>query len=199
MNPLRTEDVPVQNIKLIRLVPDAERDLEAAAPHGIRAYLGNLLFLVMVVLPAIAAIVYFFLVAAPRYQSEVKFVVRSPGSATTSALASLVSGSSITRSGDDAFIAKEYMLSQDAMRELIRQDKLQAMFDKGGIDLLWRYPLPFRKANTEGLKKHYLKFVNVEYDQSTGISSLGFQAFDPLTRSASRTRFWPTRRCSSTA
>ncbi|WP_131113475.1 capsule biosynthesis protein [Lichenihabitans psoromatis] len=181
MKPLRSEEIEVQNVKLIRIVPDQEggdASLQARqrSPSG---FYRNLPFLIIVVLPTLLAALYYFGIASSRYQSEVKFVVRSPGSAASSELASLVSGSSIVRAGDDAYIAKAYMLSRDAMEQLVEKDGLRAVFDKAGWDFLWRYPGPFRSSDTEGLMKHYLKFVSIAYEQSSGILTLGFQAFEP--------------------
>jgi capsule polysaccharide export protein KpsE/RkpR len=53
---------------------------------------------IMVVLPTLIGAIYFFLIAADRYEAEAKFVVRSPSSTATSQLASLMQGSTITRS-----------------------------------------------------------------------------------------------------
>ena len=180
MKPLRNEEVELQNIKLVRIVAESDGPDGALALQDQRSgpIAKNLSFLVIVVLPTLLAALYFFGLASARYQSEVKFVVRTPASSTTSALASLVQGSSVTRSGDDAFIAKEYMLSRDAMLELVSKDHLREMFDRAGLDLFWRYPFPFRAATAVGLQKHYLRFVTVDYDQSTGISTLQVQGFE---------------------
>ncbi len=181
MKPLRNEEVEVQTVQLVRIMPDTGDRIDSldAQTRGRRSWMRNLPFFVVVILPTLLSALYFLLVAAPRFQSEVKFVVRTPGSTATSELASLVQGSGVMRSGDDAYIAKAYMLSRDAMEQLINQNGLRAVFDGAGADLLWRYPGPFRSSDQEGLLKHYLKFVAVDYETSSGISTLTFQAFNP--------------------
>ncbi len=179
MKPLRSEDVEVQNVKLVRILPDgtgaALDGQDASRPSTFRR-----LRLLCIGLPTLLAAIYAFGMAAPRYQSEVKFVVRTPSSSSTSQLASLVQGgASVLRAGDESFIAKQYMLSRDAMNALIAHDGLRAVFDGTKLDLVWRYPGVFRSDNGEALLKHYLKFISVEYDTSSGISTLEMQAFDP--------------------
>ena len=130
-------------------------------------------------LPTALAILYFGLIAAARYETEAKFVVRGPSSASTSQIASLVQGSTIMRSADDAYAVHEYITSRDAMRQLVSKDGLLEVFDRPEADVLWRYPSWFTKPNEEHLFKHYLNFVSVSYDQTTGISTLRVQAFRP--------------------
>jgi capsular polysaccharide transport system permease protein len=133
----------------------------------------------MVALPTALGIVYFGVIAAARFESEAKFIVRGPSSGSTSQIASLVQGSNIVRSADDAYVVHEYIASRDAMRHLVAEDGLLDVFNRPEADLLWRYPGWFTTPNAERLFEHYLKFVSVSYDQTTGISTLRVQAFRP--------------------
>src|SRR5689334_5230911 len=74
-----------------------------------------ILFALLIVLPTIVAGIYFGLIAANRYESEARFVIRTPGSAIPNPLTSLVQSSGITRANDDAYAVREYILSRDAM------------------------------------------------------------------------------------
>ena len=180
MKPLRVEDIEVQTVKLVRLVADGlsvSGDAEAQALAR-KAFYKRLPFLLIVVLPTLLAAIYFLVLAAPRYMSEAKFVVRSPGSTATSEIASLVQGTGVMRANDDAYIAKDYMLSRDAMQQLVDHDGLMAIFSKAGLDILWRYPRFFGGGDRESLEKQYLRFVTVDYDASSGIGTLTTQGFD---------------------
>lgn len=180
MKPLRSEDVEVQNVKLIRILPDGSSESLDQRSASRTSAIGRVRLL-FVGLPTLLAAIYVFGLAAPRYQSEVKFVVRTPSSSSTSQLASLVQGgASVLRAGDESFIAKQYMLSRDAMNALIAHDQLRSMFEQTKLDVLWRYPGLFWSDNGEALLKHYLKFISVEYDTSSGISTLEMQAFEPV-------------------
>jgi capsular polysaccharide transport system permease protein len=177
---LLAEEVEVQTVKLVRLVPDGP-GLEAPGEgdRTLALLRRRLPFLLLVVLPVLLSAVYFFLLAAPRYQSEVKFVVRTPSTAVASELASIVQGSSgVSRANDDAFIAKEYMLSRDAIQQLLVKVDLLGLFGKAGLDPWWRYPGFLRAPDAESLQKQYKRFVSVDYDSSSGISTLTAQGYE---------------------
>jgi capsular polysaccharide transport system permease protein len=134
----------------------------------------------MVALPTLAAAFYFFVLAANRYESQVEFVVRSPATNASNELSSIVQGpSSSMRSSDDAYIVKDFILSRDAMDYLTANADLRQVLDRPEADFVWRYPGLLHADNRESLFRHYLRFVSVDYDQTTGIASLGVQAFRP--------------------
>ena len=137
------------------------------------------LFSALVVLPTALCAAYLYLLAAPRYDSEISFVVRSPATSLSNQISSAVQGSSIVRSSDDAYIVQTYMLSRDAMDYLIENAGLMEAFQRPEADLFWRWPPPFRKPSHERLYDHYQRFVDVDYDHSTGVATLTVQAFRP--------------------
>jgi capsular polysaccharide transport system permease protein len=172
----------VQPVEMVRLRPDGA---DASAPKlgpvsPVVAFVRRYAVVgLMVFLPTFLALIYFGLLAADRFESEAKFVVRGPSAGTTSQIASLVQGSTIVRSADDAYVVHEYITSRDAMRQLVAKDGLLEIFSRREADFLWLYPGWFSKPSEERLFKHYLKFVSVGYDQTTGISTLKVQAFRP--------------------
>lgn len=167
-----------------RLIPVGEKDNGAEAPVAAKPGLLTRLrlsptFALIVVLPVVLAGVYFGMLAADRYETEAKFVVRSPGAAMAGQLASLVQGSSVIRSSDDAYIVHAYIASRDAMRTLIKEIKLLDILARSQTDLLWRYPGLLRAHNEERLHKHLQSMIHVHFDSTTGISTLKVQAFEP--------------------
>jgi capsular polysaccharide transport system permease protein len=175
--------VSAQNIKLVRLSADGAYG-PAPARLGRRETLGryfraHFLFALLVALPTLASAVYFFVIAANRYESEIKFVVRSPATSAANQLSGIVQSSSVVRSSDDAYIVKGFMLSRDAMNYLVENAGLMAVFERPEADFAWRYPGLLHSANQESLFKHYLKFVSVDYDQSSGVATLRVQGFRP--------------------
>jgi hypothetical protein len=114
-----------------------------------------------------------------RYVSEAKFVVRAPSTAALGQIANVLQGSGIVKSADDAYVVHGYLESRDALLELSKNSGLEEMFGRPEADILSRYPKFYRKANVEDLYKHYLKFVYLDYNQTTGISLLRVQAFRP--------------------
>ncbi len=169
-----------QRIELVRVGPVGAVSTQGAGKNRWTVLVRRgALFLLLVALPTVASCVYFFAIAAPRYESEVKFVVRSPATSATNQLSSLVQGTSIVRSSDDAYIVREYILSRDAMNSLIDSAGLMDALERPEADFLWRYPPLVFRPTAERLFKHYLKFVSVDYDHSTGVATLKVQAFRP--------------------
>ncbi|MGE0769150.1 MAG: capsule biosynthesis protein [Hyphomicrobiaceae bacterium] len=179
--PQRSSDLPT--IELTPLVEEIGQD--DAPPSwlswsSIRQWIQrNRSYGLMVVLPTAVALFYFTLVAADRYESEVRFVVRSPSTSAASQITSLVQGTGIVRSADDAYIVHDYIQSRDAVRALGDDVDLVARLQRPEADILWRYPGLLRTPSAEGLWRHFQSFINVDFDSTTGITTLKVQAFRP--------------------
>lgn len=130
-------------------------------------------------LPTVLATAYFGLLAANRYESEVKFVVRTPLSSAAGQLSSMMQGSNVVRSADDAYIVYAYLRSRVAMRELMAVMPLQKMLTPPWTDFIWYYPRPFMSPSEQRLYQHFERFVETDFDQTTGISTLRVVAFRP--------------------
>jgi capsular polysaccharide transport system permease protein len=147
--------------------------------RSFRRLIGNWPYILLVVVPTITAAVYYGLIAADRFEVEAKFVIRSPSNATASQFASLVQGSSIIRSSDDAYVVHAYIGSRDMVRRLIKS-KLLERLGRSEADFWWRYPSLFQSYSEERLYKHMKRLVAVDYDYTSGISTLRVQAFSPV-------------------
>ena len=177
-------DYFTQRIELVRVDVGG---VQPARPSGLPGWIAGLrqvlprpLFLVLVAAPTFLAALYFFGFAAVRYELEAQFVVRSPTTAATNQLSGVVQGDpSAMRSSDDAYIVKDFILSRDAMDYLVKNADLREIFARPEADFLWKYPEPLRRDNSEGLYRHYLRFVSVDYDDTAGIAVLRVQGFRP--------------------
>jgi len=170
-----------QQVQLYRVVTEANQAefLPRAKAGLFKRYWAFGLF---VVLPTVLAIVYLYGLAADRYVSEVKFVVVNPQNAMTSAVANLVqsTGSSgASQDPDDAYAVKEFILSRDALNQLVNEDHLMDVFNRPQADFVWSYPGLRIWPNQESLYRHYLRFVDIQYDSDTGVATLDVQAFVP--------------------
>ena len=146
----------------------------AARPSAFRRWLPMFVF---VGLPTLAAIAYYTLVASFQYVSEARFVVRTPGQPQPSFVASFLEGASGSES--DTFSVHDYVLSRDALQELVQDDNVAELFARPEADLLSRYPNPFTTPNFEHLYKYYLDHVDVDYSSATGLSTLTVKMFRP--------------------
>ena len=133
------------------------------------------LFWSTVVLPTLAAIVYFGFIAADVYISESRFVVRSPERSTASPLGMLLKGTGFTRSQDDSYTVQDFVLSRDALRALDEKLGLRAAYKKG--DLFSRFPGLDWDDSFENMHRYYQKMVGVQLDPVSSIATVTVRAF----------------------
>lgn len=137
-------------------------------------------FWALVGLPTLLAGVYFFGIATDLYLSEVKFVVRGPAKAATNTFSSLLSSAAASAVSEDTFAVHEYLLSRDAVRRLEREDDLRTLLGRPEGDLVTRFPgYLYWRTDFEALYKTYSRFVSVEIDSTSGVSTLRVKAYRP--------------------
>lgn len=98
-------------------------ETETPAPHREFFVRRNALLLATFVLPVAAAAVYLFLIASDRYVAEAKFVIRSASSNGYESIASMVSSQGSSRATDETYAVNEYIMSRDAMDQLLAEKK----------------------------------------------------------------------------
>lgn len=143
----------------------------------------QLILLLTVALPMVAAVLYYGFIASDVYVSESRFVVRSPKEQMQlGSVAGLLESSGLSHAQDDAYAVHDFIQSRDALRELDEKLALRRDFTSRNIDIFDRFPGLDWDASFESLYRYYVKhIVNVDYDSSTSISTLTTYAFDPKT------------------
>ena len=172
----------IQKIDLVRLDPPPPPlppprwyRLSSLAAWA-RARIGPLTF---VVLPTMLSAIYLFFLAADRYQTDARFVVKNPGSAAGLQIAGLTGGTGVVASSEDAYIVHAFFKSRDAVRTLARDADLVARLQRSGVDFLWGYPGFLGRPSDEKLWRHFQNFLSIDFDPGTGITTLEVQAFRP--------------------
>ncbi|MGY4830599.1 hypothetical protein ACVNIS_18655 [Sphaerotilaceae bacterium SBD11-9] len=135
------------------------------------------IFLITVLLPTLAAGVYYGLIASDVYISESRFVVRNPQRQQMTGLGSLLQGSGFSRSQDDTYSVHDYVLSRDALHELDKQLQVRKAFASDRVDWFNRFPGPSPDDSFEAFFRHYRKHVLVEYDTVSSITTLYVRAY----------------------
>ncbi len=138
-----------------------------------------LAFLLVVVLPTLLTILYYSLLAAPRYVSEAQFVVRAQGQPTPAAggLGLALESVGLSTAATDAYIVHEYMTSRDGLADLGGRIDVEQALGKAPLDILERYPRPFGSRSAEDLHAAFQRFLTVGYDSTNGVSTLRVEAF----------------------
>jgi capsular polysaccharide transport system permease protein len=134
-----------------------------------------------IVLPTLAAILYYGLIASPIYVSQSSFVVKSPGqkSAPTLSLASIVQTSGLSAGQEQTKEIVQYIQSRNALHDLQKQVDISDKYSKRGADFLSRFPSPFRDASFENLYRYYGSVVSSSVDPETGLAVIDVHAFTP--------------------
>jgi capsular polysaccharide transport system permease protein len=140
----------------------------------------NIWFWAIVGVPTLVAAVYYFGIAAPQYLSEAEFVVRGPGTQKPmmGGVASLLQGGG-SGGQDDTMMVQAFIMSRDAAGELDRHDDLRAIFDRPEADFVSRFPGIGWRTDFEALYKAYSRFVQVDFNQTTDVSTLQVKAYRP--------------------
>lgn len=139
----------------------------------------NRWYIAFVAMPTFLAAIYFLLIAADRYETEARFVVKRPNTATGLEISGVFGDAGVMRSSEDAYIVHAYMASRDAVRRLIETVDLKAKLSRPEADFIWRYPRLFSGSSEERLWKHFQSFTTIKFNSNTGISTLAVQAFRP--------------------
>jgi capsular polysaccharide transport system permease protein len=140
----------------------------------------NIWFWALVGLPTLIAGVYYFGIASDLYLSEVKFVVHGPAKGPTSALSVMLQSAGASAVSEDTYAVHEYLMSRDAVKRLEREDDLRAMLGRPEGDLISRFPGAwFWRKDFEALYRTYSRFISVDIDSASGVSTLQVKAYRP--------------------
>ena len=138
-------------------------------------------FLTLVVLPTLLTTLYYAVVAAPQYESEARFIVRSTESSGPSVGSGLGQMLGLTgrmsSAQSEAFSIDDYMQSHDAVAALQNSLNLVGMFRRSEADVVAR--LWHAHPSAESLLKYYRRQVSVQYNEDTGITVVRAHAFRP--------------------
>ncbi|HEV2364504.1 MAG TPA: chain-length determining protein [Caulobacteraceae bacterium] len=137
------------------------------------------LFVLIVVLPIALAAIYEFFIASPRYVSEARFIVRAPQQQTTVGLGGFLQSVGIGQSEDQAYAVHEYIMSREAIADLVKNHHFLEMLDRPGSDFVTKFPRPFEGRSMEALYAAYPRYVTVGHDSITGVSTLRVKLFRP--------------------
>lgn len=136
------------------------------------------LFPLFVVLPTTVATIYFGLLASDVYVSEAKFVVHSPEKPAVSGIGAALAGAAgISSAGNEAFAAKAYVESRDALRSVDKNGAFRKAYENGNIWIGQRFGTLGFGDSFEQLYKYYLNKVKIDTDVTTSISTLTVRAY----------------------
>lgn len=156
--------------------PGAASPNRARRPSGLGRL--NAVFLFTVLIPTLLASVYYGLIASDVYISESRFVVRSSQrQSQVGGIGALLQSTGFSRSQDDTYSVHDFVLSRDALRDLLKQVDVKKALQPDAIDAVNRFPGVGFDDSFEAFYRHYKKYVTIEYDTVSSISTLYVRAY----------------------
>jgi capsular polysaccharide transport system permease protein len=130
----------------------------------------------VVLMASLLVVVYFTLIASPRYVSQVQFVIKQASSSGVQIGSLMALGGASSSSTRDALILQEYILSQEMARALDKAVGLRAHYQQEDWDSLSRLSA---HSSREDYVKFYQNHIDVRYDEMSEILLVEAQSFDP--------------------
>ena len=149
-------------------------------PSWLQRHVKLVTFIIFVLLPTAVVAGYFFAFASDQYVSEAKFVVRGESAPSQGALSSLLQSTGMSHAAEDTYAVQDYIMSRDALAELIKDQDVRAVFARPEADWLSRFPVFAWRATFEHFYDYYQTHVDVLMDSTTSVSTLTVKTFRPL-------------------
>ncbi len=134
-------------------------------------------FISTVCVPTLIAAVYLFMVAAPQYVSETRFMVRGRHQGGGGGMSEALAQAGFKPSSEEALGIRDYLRSHDAVAALRPRAELVEVFRRPEADFLARLWWPNPEA--ERLHDYFNRMVQAEYDTTSGITALRVRSFRP--------------------
>jgi capsular polysaccharide transport system permease protein len=140
-------------------------------------------FISTVCLPTLLAALYLFLIAAPIYVSEARYLVRGRQAGGLGGLGGLggvgevMQQAGFRAASEEATGIRDYLKSHDAIRALRQRVDLVALYRRPEAD--WIARLWWATPTAERLRDYYNRMTTPEYDTTSGITTLTVKSFRP--------------------
>ncbi|MDF2095192.1 hypothetical protein [Aquibaculum arenosum] len=133
--------------------------------------------LLIVGLPTLGGVLYYGFIASDLYYTETRISVRSQSATgAPSLMSSAIGGIQLGSASIEADSIAEFATSHDAVQQLTTQVDLRTIFSREEGDFLSRLSA---SAPLEDLVEHFQDRVEVTYDQTSGIITIGAKTYRP--------------------
>jgi capsular polysaccharide transport system permease protein len=161
--------------------PDDSAETTEVVVYRRRVPRPSLLFLLMVVLPISAAVLYYGVLASDVYISQSEFVIHTPDKPQTAGggVSGLLAAAGFSGQSGDPSAAQEYVSSRDALRAINKGDAFEKAYTRPGISIVDRFD-PFGEwGSFERLYAYFQGKVAVAADSTTGVTTVTVRAYTP--------------------
>ncbi len=131
-------------------------------------------FFLFVILPTMIASIYYAAFATEQYYVETKYVIQEGGKIQVDLLGGLSSLTGGTSGAKNAYIAREYIWSDNLLKELDQDLKIREHYTNTDYD--WWARLS-SDANFRDFADYWYDIIYINHDATSGITTLGVTAF----------------------
>lgn len=165
-------------------VSSSHEAAETELDRGFKARLGtarrpDLLFLLVVVVPVLAAVVYYGFLASDVYISESKFVVRAPQKPAPTGLGAILQTAGFSNASEEVSAAQSFADSRDALRAINKDGAFRKAYTRPEISIVDRFDPLGLWGSFEELYRYFQGKVSVQNDSATSITTLTVRAYTP--------------------
>lgn len=137
----------------------------------------DVLFLIVVVVPVLASILYFGFLASDIYISESRFVVRAPEKRSATGLGAILQTAGFSNANEEVSAAQSYAVSRDALRAVNRNGAFEKAYSNPQISVFDRFNSLGIWGSFEDLYRYFQGKVTLQNDSSTSITALTVRAY----------------------
>ncbi len=165
--------------RLLRAKKSPRIDIEAAdepaTQSGGKTPWTLISFVLLVLMPFIATLIYFVFIASDQYTSEARFAVRSlADDGSDDRLDAGIMG--MQTSSQDAYVVTSFIHSAEILRRLQSKIDYRTIFQRDDADFIARFE---PTGSDEQFLKYWMKHVQAYIDGPSGIVILKVQTFRP--------------------
>jgi capsular polysaccharide transport system permease protein len=137
----------------------------------------DLLFLVVVVVPVLASILYFGFLASDIYISESRFVVRAPEKRSATGLGAILQTAGFANASEEVSAAQSYAVSRDALQAINKNGAFERAYSAPHISRVDRFNPLGLWGSFEDLYQYFQGKVTLQNDSTTSITTLTVKAY----------------------
>jgi len=139
----------------------------------------NLLFLMTVIIPTLCAFIYFLFIASDIYVSQMQITVKNSQQKQPidPSLNSLIQGSGVSISSQDAYIVRDFIISRDALHAINTESAFLDAVSNSDIDWISRFNSSGFYGSFEDLFQFYQKHIDVLVDTQSSVLKISARAY----------------------
>ena len=134
------------------------------------------MFWLFFVLPMALGITYYYKYASKQYQATAHFTIEKSGKEQVDPLGALTGLPGSVSSTRDALIIKDFIESREVIERTRDDFDLEKLYAREDKDWLSRLE---KDSSVEKIIEYWRSKVNIEFDSTSGIVTLGVMAFEP--------------------